>query len=219
MATAFYVTGGALVVIALVISFLGMKSDSFPSDNALRIGTAFVAIVVIATAVLAVRTSQNEAAEREHEENILASEESEETDIGDQQIGEQEADDGGSGVTTGSDEQAPGSRDEVDEGDKNSATGAGDPTAGLAVFNDQGCAGCHSLQAADATGQIGPNLDVELVDKDETYIETSIVDPSDDVVEGFSDGIMPSDYGEVIPSDGLADLVAFLYDSTHKAAK
>ncbi len=33
------------------------------------------------------------------------------------------------------------------------------PAAGRAVFASAGCAGCHTLQAAGAGGQIGPNLD------------------------------------------------------------
>jgi mono/diheme cytochrome c family protein len=35
----------------------------------------------------------------------------------------------------------------------------GDPTAGKSVFGSAGCAGCHTLQAAGATGTVGPNLD------------------------------------------------------------
>ena len=31
--------------------------------------------------------------------------------------------------------------------------------AGKAVFTSAGCAGCHTLRAAGASGQIGPNLD------------------------------------------------------------
>ena len=34
-----------------------------------------------------------------------------------------------------------------------------DPTAGERVFTSSGCAGCHTLAAADAHGQVGPNLD------------------------------------------------------------
>lgn len=199
METAFYVVGSALVVIALVVSFIGMRSDNFPSSAALRIGTMFVALVVIATATLAVRASEHEAQEREHEENVEASEAEAEQTLENQDVGDQ---------------QAPGDRDQVDQGDVSGSSGQGDPAAGMQVFADQGCDGCHSLQAADATGEIGPNLDAELADKDEAFIETSIIDPSAEVVEGFGDGIMPADYGEVIPPDQLADLVAFLYEST-----
>jgi mono/diheme cytochrome c family protein len=35
----------------------------------------------------------------------------------------------------------------------------GDATKGSAVFAGNGCAGCHTLNAAHATGTVGPNLD------------------------------------------------------------
>jgi mono/diheme cytochrome c family protein len=35
----------------------------------------------------------------------------------------------------------------------------GDSTAGKAVFASSGCAGCHTLADANATGTVGPNLD------------------------------------------------------------
>jgi len=35
----------------------------------------------------------------------------------------------------------------------------GDPTKGKAVFASSACGGCHTLQAANATGTVGPNLD------------------------------------------------------------
>jgi mono/diheme cytochrome c family protein len=35
----------------------------------------------------------------------------------------------------------------------------GDPTAGKAVFTSAGCSGCHTLKDANATGNVGPNLD------------------------------------------------------------
>jgi mono/diheme cytochrome c family protein len=35
----------------------------------------------------------------------------------------------------------------------------GDPVAGKAVFQSAGCAGCHTLKDAGATGNVGPNLD------------------------------------------------------------
>jgi len=35
----------------------------------------------------------------------------------------------------------------------------GDPVAGKQVFASAGCAGCHTLKDAGATGDVGPNLD------------------------------------------------------------
>jgi mono/diheme cytochrome c family protein len=37
--------------------------------------------------------------------------------------------------------------------------GAGDATAGKAVFASAGCAACHTLKDAGSTGTVGPNLD------------------------------------------------------------
>ncbi|MEX0620303.1 MAG: cytochrome c [Solirubrobacterales bacterium] len=45
-------------------------------------------------------------------------------------------------------------------------------TAAIAIFNSSGCAGCHTLSVADASGAIGPNLDTTSLSKAE--IETQI---------------------------------------------
>jgi mono/diheme cytochrome c family protein len=37
--------------------------------------------------------------------------------------------------------------------------GGGGAADGKAVFADAGCGGCHTLKAAGATGNVGPNLD------------------------------------------------------------
>ena len=76
------------------------------------------------------------------------------------------------------------------------AGGGGSAADGPRVFVDNGCGSCHSLAelGTDAQGTIGPNLDEALVDKDAKFIQTSIVDPSADVAEGFPDGTMPQDY-------------------------
>ncbi len=198
--TAFYIAGAALVVIALIVSFIGMRQDNFPSPTVLRIGTALVAVVVIGTCVLAVRASQHEAGEREHEENIEAAEASEAETETNQDIDEAE-------------DEAPTDASESGAGVQGSTGGDGEQ-----VFIDQDCGGCHSLQATQSTGQIGPNLDTELVNEDEEFIRTSIVDPGADVAEGFSDGIMPTNFGELPPED-LDALVAFIYDVTRQDSK
>jgi mono/diheme cytochrome c family protein len=38
-------------------------------------------------------------------------------------------------------------------------SGGGSASTGSAVFTSAGCANCHTLRAAHATGSIGPNLD------------------------------------------------------------
>ena len=210
MQTAFYIVGGSLVLIALIISFIGMRSDSFPSATMLRVGIVFVALVVATTAVFAVKASNDEKSKREHEENVEASAEEAADNIANQQVGNPE-EGGGSTADTG-DAGAAGGGSAAD-------AGKGDPEAGAQVFSDAGCGGCHTLQAAaDATAQLGPNLDEALVDKDMAFIETSIIDPSAEIEEGFNDGTMPQDFGDRLSPQQLADLVAYLYQSTHGGA-
>jgi mono/diheme cytochrome c family protein len=88
--------------------------------------------------------------------------------------------------------------------------GEGDPAAGEQVFAANQCANCHTLQAAGATATIGPNLDETLQGQDPDFIRESIVNPSAQIAEGFQDGLMPTDYGEKLSDEELANLVAFL---------
>ena len=92
--------------------------------------------------------------------------------------------------------------------------GEGDPEAGAMVFEDAGCAGCHTFEPAGSMADIGPNLNElpELAENAnqgtlEEFTRTSITSPDAYVEEGFQEGVMP-------PFDGseqeLADLVAFL---------
>lgn len=208
METFFYAVGGALILIALVISFIGMRSDDFPSPGVLRAGVLAVVVLVVATAYGAVGSAQDEQAVRLAEENELA-EEAEAEEVADNET---------SGALPAGEEEAPGPRDETDgEPQTSPDLAAGDPEAGSQVFVEQNCGSCHSLEDAGAAGVIGPNLDVELVDRDPAYIETSIVAPATEIADGFSDGIMPVDYGDVIPPDDLANLVAYLAETTSGA--
>ena len=85
---------------------------------------------------------------------------------------------------------------------------------GAQIFADQGCAGCHTLTAADATGTTGPNLDETLKTQDPEYIETAIVDPNAQLADGFGPNIMPSNYGESLSPEELEGLVQYLSEST-----
>jgi mono/diheme cytochrome c family protein len=94
-------------------------------------------------------------------------------------------------------------------------TGAaeGDPAAGGQVFTSAGCTSCHTLSAAGSTSQTGPNLDEVLQGKDAAFIRESIVNPDAEVAEGFSQDLMPENYGEQLSDEDLANLVAFLAQS------
>ena len=77
------------------------------------------------------------------------------------------------------------------------------------VFADNGCASCHTLKPANATGTVGPDLDK--IDKPTSaFIKQSIVDPNKVVTEGFQPNIMPQDFGDKISPDELDALVEYL---------
>jgi cytochrome c551/c552 len=87
---------------------------------------------------------------------------------------------------------------------------SGSPEAGKAVFQAQGCGGCHAFSAAGANGTVGPNLNQVLAGKDAAFVHESIVDPNAEIAEGFSAGVMPQDYEQKLSPKQLDDLVAFL---------
>jgi mono/diheme cytochrome c family protein len=87
---------------------------------------------------------------------------------------------------------------------------SGDPTAGKAVFQAQGCNNCHTFAAAGATGSVGPNLDEALKGKDAAFVRESIVDPNKTIAKGYPPSVMPQDFGQKLTSKQLDDLVAFL---------
>ena len=94
---------------------------------------------------------------------------------------------------------------------------SGDPAAGKEIFMTTAqppCASCHTLQEANATGTVGPNLDEVLKGKDAAFIHESIVNPDAEIATGYSAGIMPGVYGDQLNDQQLADLVAFLGQAT-----
>ena len=224
MQTVFYVAGGALVLAAFLISFFGLRSETFPSNGVLRLGVAVFALVVGLTAYAAVTSAGDEQNSRRDEANREAAVAEDKQTADNQASGEgalqPTAQGGGSAQAP-----APGPRDQTDSttaGDSSASTPVtnGDPKAGAMVFADQNCGSCHTLaEAPTGVGQIGPNLDEALSDKDANFIKTSIVDPGAYVEKGFADGIMPVDYGDVIPPTDLANLVAFLSASTSTSSK
>lgn len=79
------------------------------------------------------------------------------------------------------------------------------------VFANNGCGSCHTLEAAESTGTVGPNLDEDLPGQDEDQIHESIVDPNAEIVQGFPPNTMPGTYETTIPADDLKLLVEFLF--------
>lgn len=90
---------------------------------------------------------------------------------------------------------------------------------GLAVFQAQGCGGCHTFKPANANGHVGPDLDNLRSDAAKAnrgsltqYITESIVNPSAYVVPGFPNA-MPPVYKAQIPPAQLNQLVQYLEGS------
>jgi cytochrome c oxidase subunit 2 len=98
-------------------------------------------------------------------------------------------------------------------------------SAGLSVFTSAQCASCHTLSAAGATGQVGPDLD-KLVSYAKqakqplaAFVHESIVNPDAYVQPGFSKGLMPSNFGQSLTKTQIDDLVTFLVQSAQKSGK
>jgi cytochrome c oxidase subunit 2 len=88
--------------------------------------------------------------------------------------------------------------------------------SGLAVFQQNGCAACHTFKPAAATGTVGPNLDKLAAEAKQAnrgslaaFIEESIVKPGAYIAPGYSNG-MPPTFGTTISPDKLKQLVQYL---------
>jgi cytochrome c oxidase subunit 2 len=96
---------------------------------------------------------------------------------------------------------------------------SGGANAGQAVFTQNGCASCHTLKAANATGTIGPDLDelpqaAQRAGKPlEAFVRESIVNPDAYVAPSFQKGVMPKTFA-TLPKEQLDALVQYLVDSS-----
>jgi cytochrome c551/c552 len=93
----------------------------------------------------------------------------------------------------------------------------GHAQAGKAVFTNTGCGSCHTFTPAATGGMVGPNLDhLPVLAKAANqgnlvqFTTTSILDPGAYIAPGYPAGVMPSNYGQLLKAQQLADLVAFL---------
>jgi cytochrome c2 len=92
---------------------------------------------------------------------------------------------------------------------------------GAQVFSQNGCASCHTMQAAGASGTVGPDLDQVIGTVMQTQggkddlktpagIKQAIVDPDKTIAPGFPKGVMPPTFGQSISPRDLSALVKFL---------
>jgi mono/diheme cytochrome c family protein len=89
---------------------------------------------------------------------------------------------------------------------------AGGP--GAQVFANNGCGGCHTFAAAEAGGVTGPNLDEALSGQSDSMIKESIVEPNAEIAKGYAANVMPPNFGEILSSQELEDLVKYLMEDS-----
>lgn len=96
------------------------------------------------------------------------------------------------------------------------ALAAADPSRGPTVALANGCGGCHNVDPAVVmTGPTWHNLANTATNRQPgqspaNYIYTSIINPGAYVVPNYPSGVMPQIYKDTIPTEDLANLVAYL---------
>ncbi len=203
--TLFYIAGGALIVVALILSLIGMRSDKFPSGRFLTVGMVVVFLLVATTAVGAVELAQHEQTQRLGEANAEADAASGAENTINQDTGDTgevtPADSGGQHGSRGG----------------SASTGSSSSIDGSQVFVSTGCGSCHTVASlgADAQGSIGPVLDTALTEDDQAAIKEMIVDPEKEIAKGYPGGTMPTTYGQQLSPEELDALAQFLYEQSH----
>jgi mono/diheme cytochrome c family protein len=99
------------------------------------------------------------------------------------------------------------------------AQGPTGSAAGKALYDSNGCGGCHTFKPAASTGKVGPDLDNLAADAKkanrgslEQYTRESIEDPDAYIVSGFPKGVMPTFKGKLTDSQ-INELVTILTKS------
>lgn len=95
-----------------------------------------------------------------------------------------------------------------------------DPEAaarGATLAEGQGCLNCHTTDGTPGSGptwkglagSVRPLADGSEVVADDSYLFNSVVDPSNQIVEGFDD-VMPQFYSDQMTDDQINDLVEYI---------
>jgi mono/diheme cytochrome c family protein len=88
------------------------------------------------------------------------------------------------------------------------AVPSGNADNGKAVFDGVGgCAACHSVEPGKTL--VGPSL-AGIAEDGPGEIRDSIVNPDEEIVEGFKPGVMPTDYAQKLTEQQINDLIAYL---------
>jgi len=88
-----------------------------------------------------------------------------------------------------------------DDEPKRSTTAA--PASGATLFASMGCGSCHTLAAANATGDVGPSLDERLPNHTRASLRAAILNPP-------RNGMMPTNFGARMTPAELDALVSYL---------
>jgi mono/diheme cytochrome c family protein len=204
--TAFYILGITLVVLALVVSFVGLRFKTFPTSGAALAGViAVFALLVGGTTVFAWQNAEDEQQHRTEEgESPPAVEPSGEV------VEEQNTP---ADTATGSPATANTTGQTTETSTTSTATTAS--ADGAALFESQGCTGCHTLAAAGSTATTGPVLDDVLKGKPKSFISESITDPNAEIAKGYPPDVMPQSFGQTMSPDELNALVDYIYNSVN----
>jgi len=97
------------------------------------------------------------------------------------------------------------------------SAGLAQAKTGQQIFTAAGCAGCHTLSKAGATGNIGPSLNdlassPDIKGNPEDYVRESITDPEKVVVSGYPGGVMPPNFGTSLTAAQIDALVKYLLE-------
>ena len=173
------------IAFALVSSFvLPRRNPNFPGRGLgpyLAVAI-LIFVAMIAAVVVFAKESEEEGDAAEVTETAASETEPTETEPTETETGETET-----GETTG----------ETETGET-----AGDAAAGEAVFASAGCGGCHTLEAAGSSGNVGPNLD-------ESQPDAELVEQR--VRNGA--GPMPAFEGQ-LDDEQIANVIAYVVAST-----
>ena len=193
--TTFYILGLGLVAAALIVSFVGLRFNKFPTSRALLIGgVAVFALLVAGTTTFAWRHAVDDQHER------------------DEALTEATAHNQAAGNTTEANEEA--GSVEASTSTTSASTTTASTVDGAQVFVDAGCSGCHTLAAAGSTAQTGPDLDAVLKKMSAAEIKTDITDPNATIAKGYPPNVMPQDFGTRLSPEELDAVVQYLVTST-----
>lgn len=88
---------------------------------------------------------------------------------------------------------------------------------GETLAEEQGCRNCHTIDGTQGSGptwkglagSVRPLVGGEEVVADDNYLFNSIVDPANQIVEGYDD-LMPKFYSDQLDNDQITDLVEYI---------